>query len=138
MKMIESEGNVDKQGQITVPAYLLSGIGLVPGDAVKIACISGPFDNPTNTLSEQKGITILEKKKKEEKEMVLPNELLEAANIPIGSDVEIVCTEGAIIITEKDLLNMIPDELCQLFAELNINPETVRDVIRSGGVWDGQ
>jgi len=71
-------------------------------------------------------------------EISLPNELLEAANIPLDSDIEIVCTEGAIIITEVDLLDMIPDELCQLFAELNISPETVRSVIRSGGVLNEQ
>ena len=73
-----------------------------------------------------------------ESEISLPNELLEAANIPLDSDIEIICSQGAIIITAADLLGMVPDELCQLFAELGISPEAVRSVIRSGGVLDEQ
>lgn len=142
MKMIEIESTVDQQGKLTIPARLMEDLGLVPGDTVRLVCVSKSPDNPLNTLGEiliaSNGIAGLEEMEAEEGEISLPNELLEAANIPRGSDIEIVCTEGAIIITAADLLDMIPDELCQLFAELNISPEAVRSVIRSGGVLDGQ
>lgn len=142
MKMIEIESTVDQQGKLTIPARLMEDLGLVPGDTVRLTCVSKSPDDPLNTLGEiliaSNGIAGLEEMEAEEGEISLPNELLEAANIPLGSDIEIVCTEGAIIITAADLLDMIPDELCQLFAELNISPEDVRSVIRSGGVLDGQ
>jgi len=63
---------------------------------------------------------------------------LEAANIPFNSDIEIVCADGAIIITGANLLDTIPDELYQMFVELDISPETVRTVLMSGGVPDEQ
>lgn len=144
MKMIEIESTVDKQGQLIIPACLLSDMGLVTGDKVRIACICESSGHPLNTFSEflivPKGIAVLEEMEMEpeEKEITLPHELLEAANIPLGSDIEIVCTDGAIVITAADLLDTIPDELCLLFTELGISPETVRSVIRSGGVLDGQ
>ena len=43
-----------------------------------------------------------------------------------GSDLEIVCAKGAVVIMEADLLDSLPDELRQLFDDLGINPETVR------------
>jgi len=141
MKMIEIERTVDQQGKLTIPARLMEDLGIVPGDTVRLACVSKSPGDPLTfgeILIASNGIAGLEKMEAEEGEIFLPNELLEAASIPLGSDIEIVCTEGAIIITAADPLDMIPDELCQLFAELNISPEAVRSVIRSGGVLDGQ
>ncbi|OLN31396.1 AbrB/MazE/SpoVT family DNA-binding domain-containing protein [Desulfosporosinus metallidurans] len=142
MKMIEIESTVDQQGKLTIPARLMEDLGLVPGDTLRLACVSKSLGDPLNTFGEiliaSNGITSLEEMEAEEGEISLPNELLEAANIPLSSDIEIICTEGAIIITAADLLDMIPDELCQLFAELKISPEAVRSVIRNGGVLDGQ
>ena len=142
MKMIEIESTVDQHGKLTIPARLMEDLRLVPGDTVRLVCVSKSPDDPLNTFGEiliaSNGIAGLEEMEAEEGEISLPNELLEAASIPLGSDIEIVCTEGAIIITAADLLDMIPDELCQLFAELKISPEAVRSAIRSGGVLDGQ
>ena len=140
MKRIEIESTIDKEGKLAIPAHLLDELGLVLGDTVKLAYISKSSDHFINTSSEflitSKGIAAL--KEYEESEISLPYELLEAASIPFDSDIEIVCTEGAIIIMAVDLLDMIPDELCHLFAELGISPDTVRSVIKSGGVWDEQ
>ncbi|AFV02318.1 hypothetical protein UNSWDHB_2230 [Dehalobacter sp. UNSWDHB] len=142
MKMIEIESTVDLQGKLTIPACLMEDLGLVPGDTVRLVCVSKSLDDPINTFGEiliaSNGMAGLEEMEAEEWEISLPNELLEAANIPLSSDIEIICTEGAIIITAADLLDMIPDELCQLFAELGISPEAVRSVIKSGGFLDGQ
>lgn len=54
----------------------------------------------------------------------------------MDSDLEIVCAKGAVVIMEADLLDSLPDELRQLFDDLGINPETVRAVMRNGGVYD--
>lgn len=140
MRIIEMESTVDQQRKLIIPACVMDDMGLLPGDRVKLACISKSPDDPRNAFSEllnaPGGITGLDEM--EEGEITLPNKLLKTANIPVDSDLDIVCTEGAIIIMAADLLDIIPDELCHLFAELGISPDTVRSVIKNGGVLDGQ
>lgn len=140
MKMIEIQSTVDKQGQLTVPAQLLRDMGLISGDTVKLAYISSSADSIRNTFKEfvltPDGIAALEDD--QDAELTLPHELLEAAEIPVDSDLEIVCAKGAVVILEADLLDSLPDELRELFADLDIHPDTVREVMRSGGVSDGR
>ncbi len=129
MEMTGIEITVDSQGKLTVPASIIKEMQLVPGDTVRITCISKLPDGP---------LYLLDESQEEAGEISLPNELLEAANIPKGSDLDIVCTEGAIVIMAADLLDRIPDELCELFYELGIDPDVVRSVIREGGIVGGQ
>lgn len=140
MKMIEMQSAVDGKGQITVPAQLMRDMGLVCGDTVKLAYISSSSDSIRNTFKEfvltPDGIAALQDD--EDAELTLPHELLEAAEIPVDSDLEIVCAKGAVVILEADLLDSLPDELRELFADLGIYPDTVREVMRNGGVADGQ
>ncbi len=143
MRIIEIESTLDKQGKLTIPAHLLGEMGLVSGDTVRLAYISKSSDLPRNTYSEfiltPNGIvTALSEVESDVREFGIPNELLEAANIPFNSDIEIVCADGAIIITGANLLETIPDELYQMFVKLDISPETVRTVLMSGGVLDEQ
>jgi len=125
---------------LIVPAQLLRDMGLVPGDTVKLAYISGSDDSSRNTFKEfvltPDGIAALQDD--EDAELALPHELLEAAGIPVDSDLEIVCAKGAVIILEADLLDSLPDDLRELFVDLGIHPDTVREVMRSGGVFDGR
>ena len=134
MKMIEIQSTVDQQGQLTIPAQLLRDMGLVSGDMVKLAYISDSTGSISNTFKKfvlaPSGIAALEED--EDSELTLPHELLEAAQIPLGSDLEIVCSKGAVVILEADLLDGLPDELRELFDDLGINPDTVRDVMRNG------
>lgn len=140
MRIIELESIMDQQGKFVIPPCIMDGMGLVPGDRVRLVSISKSPDDPRKIFSElldaPEGITGFDEA--EEGEITLPNKLLETANIPVDSDLDIICTEGAIIIMAADLLNMIPDELCDLFAELGISPDTVRSVIKNGGVLNGQ
>ncbi len=135
MKRIEIESILDKEGKLAIPAQLLDELGLVLGDTVKLAYIR---KSPNHFINNEFLIAPSGIAEYEESEILLPHELLEAASISFDSDIEIVCTEGAIVIMEADLLDIIPDELCQLFGELGISPETVRSVIKSGGVWNEQ
>ena len=140
MKVIEMQSTVDEQGQLIVPARLLQDMGLVCGDTVKLAYISSSTDSIRNTFKEfiltTDGIFVLEDD--EDAELSLPHKLLEAAEIPVDSDLEIVCTKGAVVILEVDLLDCLPDDLRKLFADLGIHPVTVREVMRNGGVFDGR
>jgi bifunctional DNA-binding transcriptional regulator/antitoxin component of YhaV-PrlF toxin-antitoxin module len=136
--MIEMQSVVDGRGRLAIPAQLLKDMGLFPGDTVKLAYISGTNDSIRNTFKEfvltPDGIAALQDDG--EAELTLPHELLEAAEIPVDSDLEIVCAKGAVVILEADLLDSLPDELRELFNDLGIHPDTVRDVMRNGGVID--
>jgi Fe2+ transport system protein FeoA len=140
MKMIEMQSVVDGQGHLTVPAQILEDMGLVPGDSVKLAYISNSADSIRNTFKEfvltPDGVAALEDD--EDAELTLPHELLEAEEIPVDSNLEIVCAKGAVVILQADLLDSLPDDLRELFNDLGIHPDTVREVMRNGGVSDGR
>lgn len=42
---------------------------------------------------------------------------------------------GAIVVLESDVLDNLPDELHDLFSELGVDPETVREVMRKDGYF---
>lgn len=140
MKMIEMQSVVDEQGQLTIPAQILKDMGLASGDTVKLAYISNSADSIRNTFKEfvltPDGVAALQDD--EDAELTLPHELLEAAEIPVDSDLEIICAKGAVIIWQVDLLDSLPDDLRELFDDLDIHPDTVREVMRNGGVSDGR
>lgn len=140
MKIIEIQSVVDKQGQLTIPAQLLREMGLVSGDTVKLACISNPSGSICNTFKEfvLTADSIAALKDEGDAEITLPHKLLEAADIPVDSDLEIICTSGAVVILETDLLDTLPDDLRELFDDLGIHPDIVREVMRSGGAADGR
>lgn len=143
MKLIEMRTFVDKQGSIILPGELLGAAGLKPGDELRVTLAVGQEE--TKNLCSQlvitpQGVGVAVKlpgwrEDDEEGDLTLPNDLLEAAEIPEGSDLEIVCTAGAIVIMESDILDNLPDELRDLFGELGIDPGTVREVMRKDGYF---
>ena len=143
MKLIEMRTFVDKQGSIILPGELLGTAGLKPGDEVRVtlAVVQEETENlcPQLIITPQGlGVAVQLsgwREDDEEGDLTLPNGLLEAADIPEGSDLEIVCTAGAIVIMESDVLDNLPDELRELFGELGIDPGTVREVMRKDGYF---
>ena len=136
MKIIETEAMVGQEGKLIIPDCVINRIGLEQGDTLKLAFISNSLDdNMFECCIVADGTAGAD-----EPDISISNELLEAANIPLNSDIGITCTDGAIIITASDLLTMIPCELCQLFDELGISPEAVPSVTKNetGGTSDGK
>ncbi|HOT58337.1 MAG TPA: AbrB/MazE/SpoVT family DNA-binding domain-containing protein [Clostridia bacterium] len=143
MKLIEMRTSVDKQGRIILPGEPLGAAGLKPGDEVRVTLAVGQEE--TESLCPQLIVTPQDvgvavqlsgcQEADEEGDLTLPNDLLEAAEIPVDSDLEVVCTAGAIVIMESDILDSLPDELRELFGELGINPGTVREVMRKEGYF---
>lgn len=143
MKLIEMRTFVDKQGNIILPGELLSAAGLKPGDEL---CVTLAVEQEeTKNLCPQlvitpQGVEVTVqltgwREDDEEGDLTLPNDLMEAADIPEGRDLEIVCMAGAIVIMESDVLDNLPDELRELFGELGIDPGTVREVMRKDGYF---
>jgi len=143
MKLIEMRTFVDKQGSIILPGEPLGAAGLKPGDELCVTLAVGQEETknlcPQLVITPQ-GVGIAVqltgwREDDEEGDLTLPNDLLEAAEIPADSDLEIVCTAGAIVIMESDVLDNLPDELRELFGELGIDPGTVREVMRKDGYF---
>jgi bifunctional DNA-binding transcriptional regulator/antitoxin component of YhaV-PrlF toxin-antitoxin module len=143
MKLIEMRTTVDRQGRIILPKELLGAAELQPGDEVRVTLVVGQEETenlcPQLVITPQ-GVEVAvrlsgRREDDEEGNLTLPNGLLEAAEIPVGSDLEIVCAAGAIVIMESDVLDSLPDDLRELFGELGIDPGTVREVMRKEGYF---
>lgn len=57
--------------------------------------------------------------------LVLPGELIETAELPKDGRIDAFCIKGAIIITAREVLNNMPNEMKRLFDELHIDPGAV-------------
>ncbi|UWG97457.1 hypothetical protein LPY66_01050 [Dehalobacter sp. DCM] len=143
MKLIEMRTFVDKQGSIILPGEALGTVGLKPGDELRVTLAVGQEETenicPQLVITPQ-GVEVAVqltgwREDDEEGDLTLTNDLLQAAEIPADSDLEIVCTAGAIVIMESDVLDNLPDELRELFGELGIDPGTVREVMRKDGYF---
>jgi len=140
MKIIEFQSTVDEKGRLTVPPQFLREMELAAGDTVKLTCAIGCAGLKCGAFKEFV-LTVCGAGtcgNDEGSELTLPHELLEAADIPVDSDLEIICGSGAVVILEADLLDALPDDLRELFDELGIHPEVVREVMRNGGAVDGR
>jgi len=143
MKLIEMRTTVDRQGRIILTGDPLDTAGLKPGDEVRVTLAVGQeeTESPCTQLVvtlQDVGVAVRLSGRREDDEeggLTLPNDLLEAAGIPVGSDLEILCTTGAIVITESDVLDSLPYELRELFGKLGIDPGTVREVMRKEGYF---
>lgn len=142
MKLVEMHACVNQRGRIILPAEWLETVGLKPGDEVCVTmALREETDNPWPlALITSQGVEVAVQlcgwqEDNEVTDLTLPNELLEAAEIPEGSDLNIVCADRAIVIMEADILDNLPDELRELFDQLGINPDTVREVMRKEGYF---
>lgn len=143
MKLIEMHTSMDEKGCVILSKESLEAAGLEFGDDVRITLVVGQEE--TESLDPQIVVTpcgveavvqLSDRREDDEKSnLTLPNDLLEAAEIPEGSDLEIVCTVGAIVIMKSDILDRLPDDLRELFGKLGIDPGTVREVMRKDGYF---
>jgi bifunctional DNA-binding transcriptional regulator/antitoxin component of YhaV-PrlF toxin-antitoxin module len=129
MKLIEIERKTNPDGQLILPADLLKIIGILPGENIRLAYAA---PDPVSDSNTYKRFFLAPGKTYADFELTLPHDLLEAAEIPEDSDLEVICARGAVIVTAGDILESLPDDLRELFADIGINPETVRNVMRSG------
>ena len=138
MNLVEIERSVGLDGQLILPADLLGAMGITPGDTVQLAYMT---ESPNSACNTYKRLVLKPNGDKnqnygEECELTLPRELLNAAEIPLDSDLNLICAKGAVVITVGDLLDTLPKELRQLFSDLDINPNIVREVMRNGEIED--
>jgi len=150
MKLIEKHICVDKEGRLPLPMEFINAAALQPGTEMTVTVVSledGVLPCPLMVVSPDIPITFAftpdngedENEEMEngepEDDFALPHELLQAAGIPIDSDLDVTCVPGAIIIKESDALNKLPDGLKTLFQSFGIHPETVREVMKKEGYF---
>lgn len=143
MKLIGMCISVDEQGCLILPREPLAAMGLKPGDEVSVTLAAeqaGMESLCPQLIVTPHGVGVALQllgmpDDEDEADLTLPNKLLKAAEIRVGSDLEVLCTTGAIVITASDILNNLPHELRGLFDELGIDPGTVREVMRKEGYY---
>jgi bifunctional DNA-binding transcriptional regulator/antitoxin component of YhaV-PrlF toxin-antitoxin module len=112
MKLVELHTRVGKDGRIVVPEDTVNAARLCPGDKVFLYLEDRPCD---------------------EFELNIPVELLEEAGIPEDCDLDVICVDGAIVITETDILDNRSEDLSKLFDNIGINLDAVRKVMEKEG-----
>lgn len=146
MKILKTNAVVDSHGLLILPVL---PAGLTPGEQVDVVLASRGDGAAPLLLLTQAGVEVAiplcslpdedtpaEKMESEDEEgLNIPGEVLEGAGIPADSDLEIICGDGAIVILASNALNQLPEELTELFQELGIHPDTIREVMRKEGYF---
>lgn len=143
MKLFKMVAVVDKHGRITLQTAMLDAAGLKPGDeiCVTLAVNHEKAENSCPQLVVTPHVTEATEQTCDcegddvEVTLTLPDLLLEAAEIPEESALEITCVPGAIVIKASDILDNLPEELREFFDDIGISPDTVREVMRKEGYF---
>jgi len=148
MKLMKTHASVDKEGRLILPAEFVNTSGFQPGGEVSVT-LTIPEDGelPCLVMVITPGSPVMfafapdceESEESEEDEteddFSMPHDLLQAAGIPVDSNLDVTCVPGAIVIKEADILNRLPDGLKALFHSYGIHPETVREVMKKEGYF---
>lgn len=139
MKIIEIKSVVDNKGRIVLPAEDIGTAGLKPGEEVYVTMVPRETVGPIFAIvpgGAGDAVPLLWQGDEEgEDEIQLPRGLLEEAGIPLDSDLNVICGDREILIRPSDPLESLPDDLCGLFVNLGVSPDTVRGVMKEGGYF---
>ena len=139
MKIMKATVRVDRHGLLIISA---TDAGFTPGDEVHLV-IAEPEEGESPILlltPEGVGVAVPMDglandgaENDEDDGLNIPKELLEEAGIPCGSELEIICGEGSLLVQASDTSEQLPKELAELFQELGIHPDTVREIMKKEG-----
>lgn len=144
MKIMKTKTEVNTQGLLILPVL---PAGLRPGIHVDVVLVSKGDESAPLVLLTETGIEVAiplcdlsnediqVEETEDENGINIPGEVLDSAGIPADSDLEIICGDGAIVILTSDSLNRLPEELTELFQELGIHPDTIREVMKKEGYF---
>ncbi len=119
MHISEITFTIDSSGSLTIPETVLREMGLAPGSTVRIAYLTQ--DGQQNSFQEFLLSADPLDNLSDDRQLHVPNHLLEQSHIPVDADLQIVCIEGCIIICRDPTLN--PDELASVLEHLQIADE---------------
>lgn len=129
MKIIETTAVIDRKGRLVIPCVLQQELDLKSKTETRVIltdtphCLSEAWNSLLQKSDESKNYSDTEDGKKIS--LVLPDELIETAELPKDGRIDAFCIKGAIIITAREILNNMPNEMQRLFDELHIDPDAV-------------
>lgn len=153
MGILEGQRKIQADGGIAVPSQVWGALCIRAGDQVTVAYLGnhpelGSGELITNSdwaeafeFDEEEEILDYWEDEEaddgfDEKALMLPQSLLEAAGLDGNRYLEVQFSKGMVVITQADPLGQVPAELMILFDELGINHETVRQVLLEGDLDD--
>ena len=117
MTLSEFSCRVNEAGSLVISSAVLADMGLKPGDLVQIAYLSkdGKSNDFREFLLSDAGLDGIDEG---ETSFQIPNRLLEQANIPVDSDLQIACFDGMIVVCKTSSLEL--EELSEILERMKI------------------
>ncbi len=136
-QLMEITGVVNEKGSIEIPAALLAQTGIHTEEKVRLIYLTAENEDHRNESKEflltRVGENPVEGLLSEENvELKIPPELLKDANIPLHSDLDIVCVDRKIVILPSEDVDSdeVPEEILVICEELGIPKEKVNIILR--------
>lgn len=126
-------GRMAEDGSLVLPPGVLEELGVTPGDWVHLSCRKMELSSRNDYLQEE---TEEEQAEEEEAELIIPHDLLEAAQIPLDAGLVVQMVPGAILIGDKDPMEAVRGPLLELLSLFGISEEEVNQAIEEGGYYD--
>ena len=127
LKINETTYTVSQSGSLKIPAVVMRGMGLGPGDHVRVAYLSR--DGEQNTFREfflsEHGIEDMAENS-EDSTIAIPEELLQRAKLSDSSNFQILCREGCIVICQDPGFTL--EELHGLLKQLQQANDITMDI----------
>ena len=133
MRNVFVNGRMAEDGSLVLPPGVLEKLGVKPGDLVHLSCRKMKRSDRYDCLAGK------EKEEhhaeEEEVELVIPHDLLEAAQIPLDSGLIIQMVPGAILIGDEDPMEVVRGPLLEILSLFGISEEEVNQAIEEGGYY---
>lgn len=134
MTNIFVNGRMAEDGSLVLPPGALEEIGVKSGDLVHLSCwkmgLPGENDFLKREMEEE------HQAEEEEVELVIPHDLLEAAQIPLDAGLVVQMVPGAILIGDEDPMEVVRGPLLEILSLFGISEEEVNQAIEEGGYYD--
>lgn len=132
MRNVFVNGRMAEDGSLVLPPGALEEIGVKPGDLVHLSCRKKGLPGENDFLKRKTE----EEHQAEEAELVIPHDLLEAAQIPLDVGLVIQMVPGAILIGDEDPMEIVRGPLLEILSLFGISEEEVNQAIEEGGYYD--
>lgn len=133
MRNVLVDGRMAEDGSILLPSGVLENLGVRPGDMFHLSCWKMKLSDRNDCLA---GNTEEHQAEEEEAELVIPHDLLEAAQIPLDAGLVVQMVPGAILIGDEDPLEAVRGPLLEILSLFGISEEEVNQAIEEGGYYD--
>ena len=134
MRNVFVNGRMAEDGSLVLPPGVLEEFGVKPGELVHLSCRKMGLPGENDFLKREPEEE--HQAEEEEVELVIPHDLLEAAQIPLDAGLVIQMVPGAILIGDEDPMEVVRGPLLEILSLFGISEEEVNQAIEEGGYYD--